>query len=48
MSVIWLKLWQHVWQSVKLLVKHLDSSLTEFTMDVLEEVDLSTPKRRLI
>ena len=43
MSVIWLKLWHHVWQSVKPLVKDFGSSPTEFTMEVLEEMNLSTP-----
>ncbi len=48
MSVIWLKPWQHVWQSLKLLVKDLGSSLTEFTMEVLEGANLSTPEMRSI
>lgn len=38
MSVIWLKPWQHVWQSLKQLVKDFGSSPTEFTMEVLEEL----------
>jgi hypothetical protein len=38
--VIWLELWQNVWQSLKLLVKDFGSSPTEFTMDVLEELNL--------
>ncbi len=29
MSVIWLKLWQHVWQSLKLLVKVFGFSPTD-------------------
>ena len=43
MSVIWLKLWQHVWQSLKPLVKDFGSSSTECTMEVLEELNLLTP-----
>jgi hypothetical protein len=43
MSVIWLKLWQHVWQSLKPLVNDFGSFPTECTMEVLEEINLSTP-----
>jgi len=43
MSVIWLKLWQHVWQSLKPLVNDFCSSPTECTMEVLEELNLLTP-----
>jgi hypothetical protein len=42
MSVTWLKLWRHVWQSLKQLVKGVTSS-TGFTTEVLEELNLSTP-----
>jgi len=34
MSVIWLKLWQHVWQSLNLLVKGFGSSPTEFKVEI--------------
>ena len=34
MSVIWLKLWQHVWQSLKPLVKGFGSSPTEFKVEI--------------
>ncbi len=42
MSVTWLKLWRHVWQSLKLLVKSIDTSSTGFKMEVLEEINLSS------
>ncbi len=42
MSVTWLKLWRHVWQSLKLLVKGIDTSSTGFKMEVLEEINLSS------
>ncbi len=42
MSVIWLKPWRHVWQSLKLLIKDFGSPPTEFTMDVLEKLTRCT------
>ena len=42
MSVTWLKLWRHVWQSLKLIVKGIDTSSTGFKMEVLEEINLSS------
>jgi len=48
MSVTWLKPWQRVWQSLKLLVKAFGSSPAEFTMGVLEKLKFSTPEMRSI
>jgi hypothetical protein len=43
MSVIWLKLWPHVWQRLKPLVNDFGSFPTECTMEVLEELNLLAP-----